>query len=212
MGTLYAAIILAGGSARRLGGQDKPAITVGGIPLVDRVRAACAHAARVVVVGPERQGGPVAALAAGLRLLDADGSAAPQPQAAAQAARQDPGHTAAAQAGTHPEGSGPGVGAVALLAADLPLLTTGALDALAGALPDHDGALYIDGQGRHQLLCGMWWIEVLRERLAGVDPDGMPLRRLVAGLRIAELADPAEPWFDCDTPEQLAEAERRLRA
>ncbi|WP_412544541.1 molybdenum cofactor guanylyltransferase [Longispora sp. K20-0274] len=189
-------MILAGGSARRLGGRDKPAITVGGIPLLDRVRAACAHATRVIVVGPEQQGGPVAALAAGLRQLD---------EAAGTAG-------AAVAAGPTGAGAGPGVGAVALLAADLPLLTAGALDALAGALPDHDGALYVDGTGRQQLLCGMWRIGALRERLAGADPDGMPLRRLVAGLRIAELTNQAEPWFDCDTPEQLAEAERRLRA
>jgi molybdopterin-guanine dinucleotide biosynthesis protein A len=189
--TTYAAVILAGGSARRLGGRDKPAVRVGGLSLLDRVTAACAHATRVVVVGPEQQGGPVAALAAGLRMLGVNGR---------------PGLDSVAN------GAGPGVGAVALLAADLPLLTTGALDALAGALPDHDGALYVDGDGRRQLLCGLWRVEALRDRLATTDPDGMPLRKLVAGLRIAELTDPAEPWFDCDTPEQLAEAERRLRA
>ncbi|MGY0230401.1 molybdenum cofactor guanylyltransferase [Longispora urticae] len=193
MRTTYAAVILAGGSARRLGGRDKPAVTVGGTSLLDRVTAACAHATRVVVVGPEQQGGPVAALAAGLRALGVAGPGPAEPHSA------DP-------------LVGPGVGAVALLAADLPLLTTGALDALAGALPDHDGALYVDGDGRRQLLCGLWRVGALRDRLATADPDGMPLRKLVAGLRIAELTDPAEPWFDCDTPEQLAEAERRLRA
>ncbi|MEV6526219.1 NTP transferase domain-containing protein [Longispora sp. NPDC051575] len=196
MRTTYAAVILAGGSARRLGGRDKPAVTVAGVSLLDRVTAACAHATQVVVVGPEQQGGPVAALAAGLRML---GVAATGP------------HIPGNDRGPNPP-AGPGVGAVALLAADLPLLTTGALDALAGALPDHDGALYVDGDGRRQLLCGLWRVEALRDRLATADPDGMPLRKLVAGLRVAELTDPAEPWFDCDTPEQLAEAERRLRA
>jgi molybdopterin-guanine dinucleotide biosynthesis protein A len=83
---VYDALVLAGGEARRLGGADKPALLVGGRSLLDRVLSACADASRTVVVGPERAterpvvwtredppgGGPVPALAAGLRELDAD--------------------------------------------------------------------------------------------------------------------------------------------
>lgn len=79
--TDYDAIVLAGGAARRLGGADKPALSVGGRPLLDRVLAACPDAATTVVVGPGRPtrravvaaledppgGGPLAALDAGLR-------------------------------------------------------------------------------------------------------------------------------------------------
>ncbi|MFE5736844.1 DUF6457 domain-containing protein [Streptomyces celluloflavus] len=79
--TDYDAIVLAGGAARRLGGADKPALSVGGRPLLDRVLAACPDAATTVVVGPGRRtrravvpaledppgGGPLAALDAGLR-------------------------------------------------------------------------------------------------------------------------------------------------
>jgi molybdopterin-guanine dinucleotide biosynthesis protein A len=79
--TDYDAIVLAGGAARRLGGADKPALSVGGRPLLDRVLAACPDAAVTVVVGPGRPtrravvpaledppgGGPLAALDAGLR-------------------------------------------------------------------------------------------------------------------------------------------------
>ncbi|MEZ0064082.1 molybdopterin-guanine dinucleotide biosynthesis protein A [Streptacidiphilus sp. MAP12-20] len=82
----YDAVILAGGAARRLDGADKPGLLVGGATLLDRVLAACADARTTVVVGPERPtarevvwtreeppgGGPVAALAAGLRLVTAD--------------------------------------------------------------------------------------------------------------------------------------------
>ena len=83
---VYDALVLAGGEARRLGGADKPALLVGGRTLLDRVLGACADAARTVVVGPERPterpvvwtredppgGGPVPALAAGLREVDAE--------------------------------------------------------------------------------------------------------------------------------------------
>ncbi|TDC60470.1 NTP transferase domain-containing protein [Streptomyces hainanensis] len=83
--TPHDAVILAGGAARRLGGADKPAVRVGGRTLLDRVVGACPDAARVVVVGPRRPtgrrvvwareeppgGGPLAALAAGLREVTA---------------------------------------------------------------------------------------------------------------------------------------------
>ncbi|MFE4697878.1 NTP transferase domain-containing protein [Streptomyces sp. NPDC056738] len=77
----YDAVVLAGGAARRLGGEDKPGVRVGGRTLLDRVLAACADAARTVVVAGPRPtarpvewaredppgGGPLAALDAGLR-------------------------------------------------------------------------------------------------------------------------------------------------
>ncbi|MEU5669641.1 NTP transferase domain-containing protein [Micromonospora sp. NPDC047753] len=104
MGT-YAAVVLAGGAARRMGGLDKPALPVGGRPMRDRVLAAVADATPRVLVGAADAvpagvrvvredppgGGPVAAAAAGLALLDTD------------------------------------VTLVALLAADLPLLTRAAI-------------------------------------------------------------------------------------
>ncbi|MEW2429991.1 NTP transferase domain-containing protein [Micromonospora sp. NPDC047644] len=104
MGT-YAAVVLAGGAARRMGGVDKPALPVGGRPMRDRVLAAVADATPRVLVGAADAvpagvrvvredppgGGPVAAAAAGLALLDTD------------------------------------VTLVALLAADLPLLTRAAI-------------------------------------------------------------------------------------
>nr|WP_107437407.1 DUF6457 domain-containing protein [Streptomyces qinglanensis] len=66
-------------------GADKPAVTVGGRPLLDRVLTACGDAAATVVVGPRRPtcrpvlwareeppgGGPLAALQAGLDALRA---------------------------------------------------------------------------------------------------------------------------------------------
>ncbi|KAB1987576.1 NTP transferase domain-containing protein [Streptomyces triticiradicis] len=77
----YDAVVLAGGAARRLGGEDKPGVRVGGRRLLDRVLAACADATRTVVVADPRStarpvewaredppgGGPLAALDAGLR-------------------------------------------------------------------------------------------------------------------------------------------------
>ncbi|PZF84671.1 molybdenum cofactor guanylyltransferase, partial [Micromonospora deserti] len=134
-------MVLAGGAARRMGGVDKPALPVGGRPMRDRVLAAVADAVPRVLVGPSGSvpagvrvtredppgGGPVAAAAAGLALLD------------------------------------PGTTVVALLAADLPLLTREAvaglrrhLDPTGSPAASPDGACYVDPDGRRQSLCGVW--------------------------------------------------------
>ena len=171
-------------------------------------------------------GGPVAATAAGLALLD------------------------------------PGTTTVAVLAADLPLLTTAAvaelrralaachprddpppaLDAAAGpedapatAGPEDapatawretlDGrsaalACYVDGDGRRQHLCALWRVSALRsavDRLAatrGGSLDGAPVRGLLADLAVREVSwsgSGPPPWFDCDTDEDVRRAEEWTR-
>jgi len=116
----FAAIVLAGGSGRRLGGEAKPERPVGGVPMLNRVLGAVTDADALVVVGPPRLapllpadarltmeeppgGGPVAALGAGLALLD------------------------------------PGPEIVALLATDLPFLTSSTVTLLRRAV-DASGA------------------------------------------------------------------------
>ncbi len=210
--TAYAAVVLAGGAARRMGGRDKPALPVGGVPMRERVLAAVADAAPRILVGPgpapegvrlTREtppgGGPVAAVAAGLALLDAD------------------------------------VPAVALLAADLPLLTRPAVAELLRHLAgppgvDYpsgvdgragvDGACYVDRSGRRQTLCGVWRPAALRTALDRVsrrragELAGVPLRELLAGLAVREVAwsgDGPPPWFDCDTERDVRRAEEWAR-
>jgi len=193
----YGAVVLAGGQARRLGGRDKPALPVGGLPMLHRVLAAIADARPRVVVGPSRSGlppdvvavreeppggGPVAALAAGLAAL---------PEA---------------------------VPLVALLAADLPYLTPEAVASLcsAAAMSTVDGAFLVDADGRAQLLCGVWRVAALRTRLAGLgDPAGQSMRHLVAGLPVAQVSvalagSGPPPWYDCDTEDDLRRAEEWL--
>lgn len=180
----FDALVLAGGSARRMGGEDKPALLVGGVPLLDRVLAAVAGAATTVVVGPQRAtsrsvlfaredppgGGPAAALAAGLPLVSAPW--------------------------------------VAVLAADLPFLTPAVVDLLLAAAQDGDGALLVDDDGREQVLTGVWRTAALREAAVG-DLAGAPLRRVLGALAYARVPAPADgpaPWLDCDTPQDLAAA------
>ena len=80
----FDAIVLCGGAARRLGGTDKANVVVGGKTLLERAVDAVSGARRTIAVGPERDvtpsstwtreepagTGPVAALAAGLKLVE----------------------------------------------------------------------------------------------------------------------------------------------
>jgi hypothetical protein len=107
-----------------------------------------------------------------------------------------------------------GVRYLAVLAADLPLLTPAAVNRLrrAAAGPGRDGAVFVDHAGRPQWLCGVWRAGALRNRLAGRSPRlaGTPVRRLLGELATAELTDPGAgppPWWDCDTGDDLRRAE-----
>jgi molybdopterin-guanine dinucleotide biosynthesis protein A len=176
---VFDALVLAGGSARRLGGVDKAALVVGQQTLLDRVLAACTDAARTVVVGPRRRtsrpviwcreeppgGGPVPALRAGLDHVTAD--------------------------------------RLVLLAVDLPFLTPAVVSALVDSAP----AVLTDGS-RPQWLCGAWPVPALRVACAGAGPRlGDLLSRLEPTLLTWE--GPGAPWTDCDTEEELQEARRR---
>ncbi|MGI5146575.1 molybdenum cofactor guanylyltransferase [Plantactinospora sp. CA-294935] len=199
-----------------MGGADKPALPVGGRPMMDRVLAAAADADLRIVVGPAGElpagvqatrerppgGGPVAALAAGLALLPA--TAPPDASATGTAS---------------PDASG----TVALLAADLPLLTTDAVRQLRTALsraPGADGVVYVDDTGRAQFLCGVWRVAPLRAALtrlaAGRDGTltGTSMRALIAGLTVTEVAwrgTGLPPWFDCDTEDDVRRAEEWIK-
>ncbi|GIE87209.1 molybdenum cofactor guanylyltransferase [Actinoplanes regularis] len=196
----FAAVVLAGGAARRMGGADKPTLAVAGQPMLTRVLAAVHGADPRVVVGrvpadlpvpvhvtreEPPGGGPVAAAAAGLALV---------PETIAY---------------------------TALLAADLPFLTGEAIDVLRLTLESAamEGAVYRDTDGRLQILCGVWKTAALRaaiDRLATKRGGlhGAPVRDLIAELRVAEVSwrrPGPPPWFDCDTDDDLRAAEEWAR-
>lgn len=191
----YDAIVLAGGAARRLGGADKPGLSVGGRALLDRVLGACADAGTTVVVGGRRAtprpvrwareeppgGGPVAALDAGLRQTTAE--------------------------------------LVLVLSADLPFLdrdTVRTLLAAAAAGPSVDGALLRDPAGKDQPLVAAYRSEPLRREIALLAAEhgrltGLPLRGLTAELDLTRVEAQPLASFDCDTWDDLAVARARIR-
>ncbi|MDL5202689.1 NTP transferase domain-containing protein [Streptomyces sp. ALI-76-A] len=197
----YDAVVLAGGAAKRLGGADKPGVRVGGRALLDRVLGACADARTTVVVAEPRPtarpvtwarerppgGGPVAALAAGLRHTTAQDVlvlSADLPFLTEETVRR-------------------------LLTA----LRTGAAEGV--LLTDADGreqplvAAYRATALRRELtmLAGA---ASRSGSTAGGGLTGLPLRRLTAGLGLTRVPDPVAS-FDCDTWDDIATARARIR-
>lgn len=187
----FGIIILAGGSASRLGGQDKPGLVVGERTLIGWVVAAgaAAGARPLIVVGPQRPA------------LDGVSFVREQPPGS--------GPVPALRRGLA-EVAGPWV---AVLAADLPFLRAAHLGMLRRAAAGHQGAVLVDDAGRPQWLAGCWRTETLRREAAGY--DGASLRGLLGPLapvlvEVALARGEPPPWLDCDTPEDLRLARGRL--
>ncbi|MEV0565805.1 NTP transferase domain-containing protein [Dactylosporangium sp. NPDC050588] len=189
-------MILAGGGGTRLGGQDKPMLPVAGVPMLDRVLAAVEGAALRIVVGPPREGLPT-----GVRTVREEPPGAGP--AAATAAALDLVPRAASE-------EGPAL--VGLFAADLPYLTVEGVGVLVAAVEeDVDGAVFVDGRGKRQLLCGVWRAGALRDAVERLGPAaGRSMRAVLDGLDVVEVewtgSGPA-PYFDCDTEEDLRRAD-----
>lgn len=180
----FAAVVLAGGQATRLGGFDKASIEVGGRTLLALALDAVVDAAEVVVVGAPvpterpvtfvleepRHGGPVAGLLTGRDAL----------------LRTPP--------------------TLAVLAVDMPRVDHGTLRRLQEAAVGHDGAVLVDDDGRRQLA-----FVVETARLDAVRPGleeqhGMSVRALLDGLDLAEVPAVGREARDIDTWADLRDA------
>lgn len=179
-------MVLTGGTARRLGGADKAALDLGGRTMLDRVLGVVSDWPHVVV------GEPVTGVPA-VREQPAGAGPAAALLAGAEALPDD-------------------TTLVLALAVDMPHVTVPTLERLRDAVRDDgslDGALLVDADGRRQYLCAAY----RRARLLAVAPDdrdGLPLHRLVSGLRLVEVAAVGHEAHDVDTWEDLARARERL--
>ncbi|KRF12493.1 hypothetical protein ASG90_15705 [Nocardioides sp. Soil797] len=160
------AIILAGGTAARMGGVDKASIELHGRTLLTYALDAVIDAGEVVVLGDwvatnrpvtftredPAQGGPAAGLLHGL-------------DAFARAPRQ-----------------------VVVLAVDMPQVTMSTISRLRAAAEGHDGAVLCDASGRRQLALVLEVARLQAVRPAYGDEFGLPIHRLLADLDLAEVA------------------------
>jgi molybdopterin-guanine dinucleotide biosynthesis protein A len=174
----FAGVVLAGGTAARMGGIDKAGIELRGRTLLALAVDAFLDADEVVVVAPDSvptsrpatfvcedppRGGPVAGLLTGVDAL------LRRPRL------------------------------VGVLAVDMPRVTAATMRRLREAAEGHDGAFLVDGGGRRQL-AGV----LDAAALAGVRPDlegqhGMALHRLLAPLRLAQVATDGDEAVDIDS-------------
>jgi molybdopterin-guanine dinucleotide biosynthesis protein A len=199
-----AAVVLAGGRARRLGGIDKTALVRDdhGASLLQEAARAASGCARAVVVGAGNRPGGV---------TDAQRRAA----GSARLVDEHPAHggpAAALAAGVRELARADPAAWILVLAADL----ARAQEAVAALLPlrrdpahadGRDAILARDPDGRAQPLLALYRAVPLRAALDAVDAatglDGAPLRRVVAALgpdRVAYADLPARLCADVDTP------------
>ncbi len=185
----FCGVVLAGGTAVRMGGVDKAGVELGGRTLLDLAIDAFLEADEIVVVSPEsvrtarpvtfvceepRSGGPVAGLLAGVDAL-------------VRAPRL-----------------------IGVMAVDMPRVTPDTWRRLREASTGHDGAFLTDADGRRQL-AGV----VDASRLDDVRPDpreqhGMPLHRLLAPLDLAEVETIGKEAIDVDTWADLRGLQREV--
>jgi molybdopterin-guanine dinucleotide biosynthesis protein A len=178
-------------------GSHKPSLEVGDLPMVVRVLEA-ARPRPVLVVGRGDDvpdgipvlvedppgGGPVAAIAAGVRHLP--GGTDVVVVLAADLPFVTSGH--------------------------LDRLASAAMTgAMTGAPGVTGGAVTVDPTGRRNWLCSAWPRAVLAAALDRLgDPSGRSMRDLAAGLRPAEVADADGVADDVDTPDDLVRARERV--
>lgn len=215
-------VVLAGGTAQRLGGVSKPDVVVAGRRMIDWVLDGLEQlpeVARAVVVAPEDVelpdgvrrtledpplGGPVAGIAAGLLKLA---------QSSEQLSDQAGDH-ASNQPGDHPTGESAAQNWVGILTCDAPdspqALPT--LLRLAQGNPTVEGAC-AQAHGRTQYLLGVYDARALREAVA---PEGRALRdisvrRAFDGLSLITASDEALSMaaHDLDTWQEVEAWERR---
>ena len=184
------AVVLAGGTAVRMGGADKASIELDGVTLLERALAATMSAYEVVVVGQQvpttrpvtwtiedpASGGPAAGLLAGLDrfLVEPD--------------------------------------LVTVLAVDMPRVHAGTVARLTWAVEadtDVDGAVLATSDGRTQPLAAVYRHSSLAAARPGSHEEqhGLPMHRLIGPLRLVEVPAEGDEGQDVDSWDDL----RRLR-
>lgn len=190
-----AAVILAGGTAVRLGGVSKPDYTVAGRRLIEILLsefAANAQVGRIVVVAPGSVdvppgvvltledpplGGPLAGVAAGVAELS----------------------------------DLPDDALVALATCDAPLAPRLLTEMVAALGSDSDGVVPVtaDDEGWAQYLHGLYTLGALRKVPRDRDRS---IRSAFRGLSLTQLVDEQDHCIDVDTPADAARLEARLSA
>ena len=187
----FGAVILAGGTGRRLGGADKARLVVDGRTLLESALLAVQDAEQIVVVGPETE------------LPLTTSSIRPQ----ISFTTEDPpsgGPAAGLLAGR--DALSPDVQLVVVLAVDMPGVTAHTIRRLidAQASTVADGAFLHDPDGRRQLAGVLDARRLDDVRPPQAEVSGMPIHRLFAALHLVEIRGDLAESRDVDGPDDLA--------
>jgi molybdopterin-guanine dinucleotide biosynthesis protein A len=192
-------VILAGGLARRMGGGDKPMRQIGGRAILDHVVERLTPQCDGLLLNAN--GDPARFASFGLPVVADTVEDYPGPLAGVLAALD---WTAANR---------PGVEWVVSVAGDCPFLPRDLIDRLhrARTAQDADLAVAASGDQTHPVI-GLWKVALRDElRHALVDEDIRKIDRWTAGYRLATVSwptEPVDPFFNANTVDDLAEAER----
>jgi molybdopterin-guanine dinucleotide biosynthesis protein A len=192
-------VILAGGLARRMGGGDKPMRRIGGRTILDHVIERLVPQCDGLVLNAN--GDPARFASFGLPVVPDTVEDYPGPLAGVLAALD---WTAANR---------PGVEWVVSAAGDCPFLPRDLVDRLHRARMAQDAQLAVAASGdqTHPVI-GLWKVALRDElRHALVEEDMRKIDRWTARYRLATVswpAEPVDPFFNANTVEDLAEAER----
>lgn len=195
-----AGLILAGGQGRRMGGADKAFLDPGGGPLVGQVLLRLAP--QVCCVAISANGDPARFSGYGCAVLADEGPAGEGPLAGVLAG------LAWARAA--------GAGALVTVAVDSPFFPADLVRRLAGAAGRGSGAAFAASAGRAHATFALWPVEAhgrLAEAFAGGMrrlQDAAALLRAVA-CDFAPAGDGGDPFFNVNTPDDLASAAWRAR-
>ena len=192
-------LVLAGGLARRMGGGDKPLIDIGGAPILDRVLARLTRDCAQIILNANGDAGRFASYCLSVVADDVPGFAGPLAGVLA-------GLDWAAQ-------NRPDIAWLASAPADCPFLPSDLVPRLHAARISQGTPLACaQSGGRRHPVAGLWPVALREDLRRALVNEG--LRKIEAwtarhGVAFAEWpVEPIDPFFNVNTPEDVAAAER----
>ena len=192
-------LVLAGGLARRMGGGDKPLKTIGGVTILDRVLSRLGPQCRSMILNAN--GDPARFAATGLPVVADDVPDFAGPLAGILAGLD--------WAAVH----APDVTCVASVPGDCPFLPRDLVARLHQARQAANLALACarSGEWRHPVV-GLWPVALRGDLRHAVTVEGLRKIEVWTARHGVALADwptePADPFFNVNTPEDAAAADR----